>query len=176
MTHWDSQGRARLPVASMHSALVAFARKLVDADTAEDLVQEAYVRVMEGGRADADRLPLSYFKVVVRNLAMDAYSRRSRDTAAAQRSNASHPTSTMTAPSAETAVFQEDLRERLGELSKRQWESLVMTVALGMTEHEAASAADVSRSAVTGSRDRAIQWLREAVKKRSPAPTHRLAG
>jgi RNA polymerase sigma factor (sigma-70 family) len=176
MMHWESKGRAKLPVASMHSALIAFARRLVDADTAEDLVQEAYVRVMEGGRTDADRLPLSYFKVVVRNLAMDAYSRRSRDSAAAQRSNTSQPTSTMSAPSVETAIFQEDLRERLGELSKRQWESLVMTVALGMTEHEAASAADVSRSAVTGSRDRAIQWLREAVKHHSPASTQRLAG
>lgn len=174
MMQWESNRRAGTPMASMHSALVAFARRLVDADTAEDLVQEAFVRVMEGGRSDAATLPLSYFKVVVRNLAIDNYSRRSRDSVAAQRSMDMLETETSTLT--ESAQFQDDLRDRMAELSKRQWESLVMTVVLGLTEHEAASAADVSRSAVTGSRDRAIQWLRETVQKQSSTNQSRIAG
>ncbi|MBL8745096.1 MAG: sigma-70 family RNA polymerase sigma factor [Phycisphaerae bacterium] len=174
MSQWKSQRRSAAPLGSMHSALVAFARRLVDADTAEDLVQEAYVRVMEGGRPDAVTLPLSYFKVVVRNLAIDNYSRRTRDSAAAQKAKGrlERDPSTLV----ESAQFQDDLRDRMAELSKRQWESLVMTVVLGMTEHEAASAADVSRSAVTGSRERAIQWLRETVNERKKTNPSRIAG
>ncbi len=173
MTHRDRRGDRGINMASMHSALVSFARRLVDADTAEDLVQEAFVRVMEGGRPDAHLLPLSYFKVVVRNLAIDAYTRRARDAVAAQR--AQHPEE-----SSETAgrvpSLESDLCDRLAELSKRQWESLVMTVVYGMTEHEAASAADVSRSAVTGSRERALQWLRDTVGRNREVGRDRLAG
>lgn len=161
-------------MSSRHSALVAFARKLVDADTAEDLVQEAFVRVMEGRPAGTRDLPLAYFKVVVRNLAMDVYSRRTREELAAQRSGAESQRAD--GSPGETSLLQDDLHERMAELSQRQWESLVMTVVLGMTEHEAASAAHVSRSAVTGSRDRALQWLRDAVQRRNPNTPGRIAG
>lgn len=174
MTQWEPRGAERSLMATRHAALIAFARRLVDADTADDLVQEAFVRVMEGGRSDANDLPLSYFKVVVRNLAIDTYSRRSREEVLARKSSALGAGTVSSG--ADTPQFQEDLRERMAELSQRQWESLVMTVVLGMTENEAASAAHVSRSAVTGSRDRALQWLRDAVQRTNPGNSGRIAG
>jgi RNA polymerase sigma-70 factor (ECF subfamily) len=174
MMHREWRDRAGGSLAATHAALVAFARRLVDADTAEDLVQEAFVRLIAGGRPEAACLPLPYLKVVVRNLAMDAYTRRTRDTAAKRAVERSE--NDAVPPAAEGSTLEVDLQERLSELSARQWESLVMTVVLGMTEHEAASAADVSRSAVAGSRDRALHWLRAAIQKSPGGPTPRLAG
>lgn len=176
MKHRDVREGHDRSYTSMHAALIGYARRLVDADTAEDLVQEAFVRVMESGRPDADSLPLSYFKTVVRNLAFDAYSRRTRDTNVAERSLITAASGDDGRAERDHSVFEMDLRERLGELSHRQWESLVMTVILGMTEHEAASAASVSRSAVTGGRDRALQWLRANMNMPARGSSHKLAG
>lgn len=172
MTHREMRRSVGSSVSATHATLVAFARRFVDADTAEDLVQEAFVRLMEGGRAEAHRLPLAYLKVVVRNLAMDTYTRRSRDSARVERARALAASSAAAAPD---SMLESDVCDRLSELSHRQWESLVMTVVLDMTDREAASAADVSRSAVTGSRDRALQWLRDAVGGSRGAPP-RLVG
>lgn len=174
MTHRELRERASGSLMSTHAALVAFARRLVDADTAEDLVQEAFVRLIEGGRPEAGRLPLPYLKVVVRNLAMDSFTRKTRDTVAQRAVERSEQDAESKV--AEVHTLDGDLKDRLSELSARQWESLVMTVVLGMTEHEAASAADVSRSAVAGSRDRALIWLRDAVRNSRQGPTPRLAG
>lgn len=171
MTHRESRcGGATVSYSSMYTALVMFAKRWVDPDSAEDLVQEAFVRVMECGRHDAQRLPLAYYKAVVRNLALDMYARRSRDRAyTALHNEVPHPV--IDAETAGATLLEDDLRDRLAELSKRQWESLVMTVVLGMSEREAASAADVSRSAVSGSRERALQWLRESLPAEKPPAT-----
>ena len=65
-----------------------------------------------------------------------------------------------------------DIENRLAELPARQWESLYLTVVKGMTERQAANVAEVSRSAVTGSRDRALQVLRDPPPRRSRAALH----
>lgn len=173
MMHGQSMG-GRRAYCALHGTLVSYARKWVDSDTAEDLAQEAFVRAIEGGRRRVEDLPVSYFKIIVKNLAMDLYAKRSRDRALSSRVGEDGERLMGVGP--ETALLEEDLRERLAELSQRQWESLVMTVVLGMTEHEAASAADVSRSAVTGGRDRALEWLRRALPGRAGGSTDRLAG
>ncbi|MDX2115731.1 MAG: sigma-70 family RNA polymerase sigma factor [Planctomycetota bacterium] len=149
-----------------YAALVHFARRYVDADTAQDLVQEAFVRAMEAGRIDIVGAPLAYLRMIVRNLAFDTLSKRTRDRLAGERSLEARRTG---ATAHFAAQLDDDLRDRLAELSKRQWESLVLTVVKGMTEHEAASAVDVSRSAVAGSRDRALDWLRRSLPPSGPS-------
>jgi RNA polymerase sigma factor (sigma-70 family) len=146
----------------MRSTLVAYAARLIDPDTAEDLVQEAFVRAMETGRPDLDTLPLSYFKTIVHNLAMDLYWKRSRDRDVSTRLTQRSRDHAHDPLQAERAALDADIQDRLTDLSQRQWESVMMTVVKGLTERQAASAADVSRSAVTGSRDRALQQLRDA--------------
>lgn len=175
MTHREVCDHKASAMWALRPELLLFARKLVDADTAEDLVQEAFVRVMESGSADAVQDPLSYLKVVVRHLAFDCYTRKSRDTQVVERVRTRDCGLGGEPRSSAAREHSEELRERMSELSHRQWESLVMTVVLGMTEHEAASAVDVSRSAVTGSRERALQFLRDAVDRREQN-RNRLAG
>lgn len=153
--------------AAMRPGLVSFASRLVDADSAEDLVQEAFVRALESGRSDLSQLPEAYFRTIVRNLAMDFFGRRSRDRLAAERMHSragarEHAEVPHDVPAAGT--LDDDIRQRLEELSQRQWESLVMTVVLGLTERQAASASAVSRAAVTGGRERALQLLRQAAQ------------
>lgn len=158
----------------VYTQLLVFARRFVDANGAEDLVQEAFVRAMEVGRGDPRGLPLPYMKVIVRNLAFDSFAKRTRDRALNERAgNNEEP---QHSPRREVTL-EDDLRDRLAELSQRQWESLVMTVVHGLTENEAASAADVSRSAVAGSRDRALQWLRRSLPETgAKGELNRLAG
>lgn len=167
MTHQASALCVPSAFARMRSTLVAYAARLIDPDTAEDLVQEAFVRAMETGRPDLDTLPLAYFKAIVHNLAMDYFWKRTRD-----RDVSSQLTQRRgdveTHRHAELAALDADIQSRLSELSQRQWESVMMTVVKGLTERQAASAADVSRSAVTGSRDRALQQLREAAPAQKP--------
>lgn len=153
---------------SMRSSLVAYAARIADPDTAEDLVQEAFIRAIESGRPDLDDLPLAYFKTIVHNLAMDTFWKRSRDRIASARLTAEHGRGRDLA--AERDTLDADIQDRLAELSPRQWESLVMTVVHGLTERQAASAADVSRSAVTGSRERALAQLRDLASGQHHTP------
>lgn len=177
MTPGETAKEKKESFASMRAALLAFARRLVDADTAEDLVQEAFVRALAQDHLDPADHPLAYLKVVVRNLAVDAYTRRMRESTLVERAGLAGeqmipPIDTIDMDSSLDA----DLHERLSELSHRQWESLVLTVVLGLTEHEAASAAHVSRSAVNGGRKRAIEWLRQHAGSLNHEAEKRLAG
>lgn len=177
MTPGETAKEKRESLASMRAALLAFARRLVDADTAEDLVQEAFMRALTQDHLTPADHPLAYLKVVVRNLAVDAYTRRTRESTLVGRAGLAceqviPPIETID----EDSRLDADLRERLSELSHRQWESLVLTVVLGLTENEAASAAHVSRSAVNGGRKRAIEWLRQHSGPANHEAQKRLAG
>lgn len=173
MTHTASAVCVPSAFTRMRSTLVAYAARLIDPDTAEDLVQEAFVRAMETRRPDLDTLPLAYFKTIVHNLAMDLFWKRSRDRDVSNSLTHRDATRDHDPLRAERAALDADIQDRLSDLSQRQWESVMMTVVKGMTERQAASAADVSRSAVTGSRDRALQQLRDAAPAATPRPSSR---
>lgn len=161
MTHTLAVGCLPSLLEAMRVSLVQYATKFVDWETAEDIVQESFVRLIELNRPDLHEMPHAYFKAVVRNVAMDTLNRRSRDR---QASNEMQD-ELCRGGDRETPMLDDDIRTLLAELSHRQWESLVMTVVFGMTEREAASAAYVSRSAVTGSRERALASLRGMSKR-----------
>ena len=170
MTHTASSVCIPHAFMGMRASLVAYAARLLDPDTAEDLVQEAFVRAIESQRPDLAQLPLSYFKAIVHNLAMDHFWRRARDRKVSVRIGERRDR--LPLEPAERRSLDADIENRLAELPARQWESLYLTVVKGMTERQAANVAEVSRSAVTGSRDRALQVLRDPPPRRSRAALH----
>lgn len=165
MKHAESAGPVTSMYESMHGRLLSFACRFADPHTAEDLVQEAFARAIEYASPRTGELSISYLKAIVRNLAVDLYARRARD----QRTGAAiiaegEPIDSPADDPIDEEV--ETLQRELARLTQRQWASVTLTVGRGLTESEVAQADGVSRTAVIGSRERALEVLRRAIAQR----------
>lgn len=162
MTHVQSALAVAATYERIREQLLAFARRLSDPTTAEDLVQDAFVRIIEYGRG-GEGVSIAYLRAVVRNLAHDLHARRARDIRLMQ--SPEREGEPVEVP-AEDPIdgLNDSLQRGLEQLTTRQWQSLVLTVTRGLTEEAAAHSADVSRTAISGSRERAIQTLRHAMR------------
>lgn len=105
--------------------LVEYASRLLQQDRskAEDVVQEAWIRLSARHGQGAEILnPLHYMYSIVRNLALDILSRRTRETVA-DTALAPYDTIPLDQPSAEDVVFHRDrlrvLEEAIAELPAR---------------------------------------------------------
>ncbi|MFZ5780449.1 MAG: sigma-70 family RNA polymerase sigma factor [Pseudomonadota bacterium] len=105
--------------------LVDYASRLLhqDRSKAEDVVQEAWMRLSARHRQDAEILnPLHYMYAIVRNLALDTLTRKTRETVA-DTALAPYDTIPHEEPSAEDVVFHRDrlrlLADAIAELPER---------------------------------------------------------
>ncbi len=156
---------------TLHPALVRYATTLVDGESAEDLVQEAFVRLWEG-RASVD--PTRSVKALlfrsVRNLALnrvrDQSNRRSLlDARAVElRPRASDP---------ESEVVGRDLARRLhgwiDALPQRQREALNLSRFEGLSHGEVAEVMGLSARTVNNHLVRALRTIRERIESYEPS-------
>lgn len=132
------------------SALVDYANGIVrDRARAEDVVQEAWLRMaaVEGRRTLAE--PLRYFYRVVRNLALDGYRAERRErTRAGEPSPAAMEAVPDAAPSPESAsLIRDELRvilESLDELPERTRQAVMLYKIEGLKLREVAARMNIS--------------------------------
>lgn len=168
MTHVESAPLDASAFRAMHERVLSFACRLADAHTAEDLVQEAFARALAYARPGGGTLNAAYLKAIVRNLANDLHSRRTRDERAAAARGAERP-ATCASGADRIDPAPAWLRHELERLTPRQWSSVMLTIARGLPEEIVACADGITRTAVAGSRERALRALRESVRRKERA-------
>ncbi len=116
-----------------------------DRTEADDIVQDAFVRLHRTPRPPAPELTLAYLRRTVTNLVFD----RHRRTVTARRLR---PERSLTAPSAETGAVDADRAHRIAtavaDLPDRQRECVALHYFAGLTEAEVASTLDISVGSV----------------------------
>lgn len=139
-----------------YPAAISHARRLVGAADADDLVQEAFLRVARyRTRANPDSLTIGFIVTVVRNLARTWIVQRRRAQVAGRDlmlacTDRSQPSSRV-----------EEFNNRLHELSDGQREAFVLVDVLGLSEAQAGIALSLSRPVVSVKRRTALATLRE---------------
>lgn len=136
------------------AALVDFATPIVgDRTRAEDVVQEAYLRLARGNDAPPKTIdnPVAYLYRIVRNLAIDSYRKRQREgRVMTLRDDATLWEAPDDTPTPETAAAARDefrlLQDALDELPERTRIALEMRRFGGFKLHEIASHLGISQT------------------------------
>lgn len=138
-------------------ALLAYARSLVgDAGIAEDVVQQVFVKLLQGGTA-VPEVPGAYLYRAVRNGALNARRNGLRDAPLEQASS----WFVHSGGNQEAALA---LQAALGELPEEQREVVMMRIWSGMTLEEIAAATEVSLNTAASRYRYALGKLRERLK------------
>ena len=133
----------------------AYARKLVGHSEAEDVVQEAFLRITRYRSLPPQDINAPFVLTIVRNTALTVLARRSQELR--RRTQHSQGRSHQTAP----AAFLEALNDKfLGELTDGQREALILVEVRGLSETQASLALDISRPVVSAKKRSAVQTLR----------------
>lgn len=135
-----------------------FARKLVGAADADDIVQDAFLRIAKYRGAKADALSASFIFATVRNTAIDLINARSRE-------RVRHEKNTQydlyrdrhTSPSEGIGAFE---RRHLRNITDSQREALILVEVMGLSEAQAGLVMDLSRPVVSAKVGSAVKTLR----------------
>lgn len=148
-----------------HAAVLAHAKRWVDASLAEDVAQDVFFRVMKYKGDQLEKVSRAYLLCITRNTALTARmtaSRRARvDRVKAEAivsDNAGEPTSPATATL--NARWPTWLEAAVATLPPRQREILTLTELRGLSEHQAGRSLDISRSAVSARKLSALSQIR----------------
>jgi RNA polymerase sigma factor (sigma-70 family) len=139
-----------------YPAAISHARRLIGAADADDLVQEAFLRVARyRPRTDTGSITVGFIVTVVRNLARSWIVQRKRAQVAGR--------DLMLACSEHEEPATRDgwLDERLRVLSDGQRDAFVLVDVLGLSEAQAGLAMSISRPVVSVKRRSALATLRE---------------
>jgi RNA polymerase sigma factor (sigma-70 family) len=147
--------RARL-YACFYPRLTAYARRLVDASLAEDIVQEVFLRVLKYKDGEVERLPIQFLLTMTRNVALRVLASKRRECGAVPETMESMES----APRVEMRLAHPSVPDLLERLPERQREALTLTTGRGLSEQQASLAMNASRSAVSQRRRSAIEHLR----------------
>ncbi|MGH2726778.1 MAG: sigma-70 family RNA polymerase sigma factor [Actinomycetota bacterium] len=141
-----------------HRSLLRFAFLISgDLATAEDLIQEAFVRIYRaGGRVDREGFP-TYARRTVANLGRSAFRRRMRER------RITHDPGRLTAEDPAELIRRDDLWKAVTALSPQQRACVALRYYEDMTEQRIAEVLDVSVGTVTKQLTRALAKLRAAV-------------
>lgn len=155
---------------AVHAPLVRYASRFVTEASAEDVVQDAFVRIWNGReRIDPSQSLKAFAYRTVRNLSLNRIrDGKTRDALLAERYEA--PLSA--APDPHDDLARSDLAERLrdwiGELPARQREALELSRFEGLTHDEVAEAMDVSPRTVNNHLVKALRAIRDRVRAYEP--------
>ncbi|MFZ4574170.1 MAG: RNA polymerase sigma factor [Phycisphaerales bacterium] len=150
-------------LADAYPRMVAFARTKVGDESAEDVAQEAVMRLLRY-RGIEDSQSMSLLLTIVHNVACTWVSREKRCSVWREEldeDQAPHQ------PRAEIGAHR--FSECWGGLNERQREVLLLTEVKGLTEEQAGLVLGVSRSAVGAHRRAAVERLKSACDRRREA-------
>jgi len=174
---WASRIRDSDPAAleaffrAVHAPLVRYAERFVPDAGAEDIVQDAFVRIWNGReRIDPSQSLKAFAYRTVRNLCLNRIrDGKTRETLLAERYEV--PTHAMSSP--DDDLDQSDLAVRLrdwiGALPDRQREALELSRFEGLSHEEVAEAMGVSPRTVNNHLVKALRTIRDRVRAYEPA-------
>jgi RNA polymerase sigma-70 factor (family 1) len=156
---------------AVHGPLVRYATRFVPESSAEDVVQDAFVRIWNGReRIDPSQSLKAFAYRTVRNLSLNRIrDGKTRDALLAERYEA--PASATPDPDDELARadLAERLREWIVELPPRQREALELSRFEGLTHEEVAEAMGVSPRTVNNHLVKALRAIRDRVRTYEPS-------
>jgi RNA polymerase sigma-70 factor (family 1) len=156
---------------AVHGPLVGYATKFVPESTAEDIVQDAFIRIWEGrARIDPSQSLKAFAYRTVRNLCLNRIrDTRTRETLLAERYEV--PTEAIPEPDEELARedFAQRLKEWIAELPERQREALELSRFHGLTHEQVADAMGVSPRTVNNHLVKALRSIRDRVRAFEPS-------
>jgi len=157
------------PIATLYRdgyrAALAYARRLVGDADAEDVAQEAFLRVIKYRGATPDGLTVRFVCAVVRNVAHTHNGAGiGRAACAINAAALAEPERTRrrSAPGLSAWIAQE-----LGDLPGSQYDAVVLMELHGLSEVEAARVLNLSRSAIGSKRRTALETLRRKAEVRT---------
>jgi len=174
---WARKIRASDPTAfeaffrAVHEPLVRYASRFVPDPSAEDLVQDAFVRIWEGReRIDPDQSLKAFAYRTVRNLCLNRIrDGKTREKLLAERYD-THP---LAVDRPDHALAESALAERLrawiDELPERPREALELSRFEGLNHQEIAQAMGVSPRTVNNHLVKALRAIRDRVRGYEPA-------
>ncbi len=140
-------------------AVYADVRRMTDEHTAEDVVQETFVRLARYGEGKLRTATARYLKVIARNVLHDTWR------ASGQAGSAGGARPELFAARDDHRAPVSDIRAMLGKLTEPQREALMLTAAYGLTSSEASRSLDVSGPSVTHRRTKALAKLRTLIEE-----------
>ncbi|CAG0949020.1 hypothetical protein PHYC_00076 [Phycisphaerales bacterium] len=153
---------------SLYSRCVAVARGVVGNGSAEDVAQEAFVRLLEY-RCDRDRLSASYVFRVVRNVALNMkFDLRRRPVA----SEGAAEVARQSPPGCDD-LHASWVHDVIADLGPTQHAAITLTEARGLTEHQAGLAVGLARTTIGAAKRSVIESLRDRAVLRDGATSRR---
>ena len=155
---------------AVHGPLVRYASRFVPESSAEDIVQDAFVRIWNGReRIDPSQSLKAFAYRTVRNLCLNEV--RDGRTHDALREDRYEPQVSV-APNPEDELARSDLSERLrawiSELPDRQREALELSRFEGLTHEQVGAAMGVSPRTVNNHLVKALRVIRDRVRAYEP--------
>jgi RNA polymerase sigma-70 factor (ECF subfamily) len=156
---------------AVHGPLVRYAAKFVAESTAEDIVQDAFIRLWESrSRIDPGQSIKAFAYRTVRNLCLNRIRDvKTRENLLSERYEV--PTEAIPDPDDELARedFAAMLKEWIAELPERQREALELSRFHGMSHEQVAEAMDVSPRTVNNHLVKALRAIRDRVRAYDPS-------
>jgi len=157
----DAEAFAELMARSLPAALAVARRTLGDEASAEDAVQEAFLRVVRGRAGYAPPRPFAnWFFTILRNVCTDLLRARARDErlaeAAVERAAADRPAAELTWPP--------DAADLLALLPAGDGDVLALRIVHGLSFREVAAALGISEEAAKKRAQRGLRRLRQAAR------------
>ena len=146
--------------AETHGPALAYARRLVGSADADDVVQDAFLRLARYRPAGGEEITIKFVIAVVKNVAMNFLNRRNRDTTQSRKSRHDRRKySDGEGPGLMTTTGW--AREQLESLPPSHREAFVLVEVLGLSESQAGLAMHLSRPVVGAKKRCATEALRD---------------
>ncbi len=175
MTDGDAAGKRSAIVLDLfdryYERVHAFARRSVDANVAEDVTQEAFMRLLQHPRLEEMEISISYLLRVVQNLLRRRYTRTARlrtilERELVPRERRRRERMAMMDDPPEPGLLLREVRleEALGRLSSDERDTIRLVVCEGLSYAEAARSLGVSVTTVNNWRHRGLHKLRRFIR------------
>lgn len=156
---------------ALHGPLVRYAETMVDAATAADLVQDAFVRIWDGRRRIDPAQALKAFAYrTVRNLCLNRIrDGKTRESLLAERYESPGRGEALPDASMEARALEGHMLAWIRELPERQRQALELSRFHGLSHDEVAEAMDVSPRTVNNHLVKALRTIRDRVRAYEPS-------
>lgn len=143
---------------------MAYARRLVGSIDADDVVQDAYLRLARYRPAGGEQIGIRFVMAVVKNVALDFQARKTRDSRQ-HRESLRHWREYSDTDGPQSGTSTGWAREQLAALPASHQEAFVLVEVLGLSESQAGLAMHLSRPVVGAKKRCAAEALRNKARR-----------